>query len=234
MNKIRLLNNEEIRNNIGKFENGLKENNDDGRESWARYSSFDYCYNYFQDFSDKRDISAKQNIQNSCLHLAFYLASWGMLRGSSFLLQKSIKFYEHLIEYFSNLDKSYWIIDLPYSDQDIDKLLDCSNMIREILGENGKNKVSDTLVTKIMLGVFGNVPAFDSYFKNGSNLGILNRNALVSVNEFYNINNVVITNEARKIMTYDYSTGKASKRTYSKAKIVDMIYFIEGFRQSKK
>jgi hypothetical protein len=52
----------------------------------ARYASFDYCFNYFRSFREQdrtADIAAPQNLQMSCLQLGFYLASWGMLRGSS-------------------------------------------------------------------------------------------------------------------------------------------------------
>lgn len=59
-----------------------------------RYASFDYCYNYFQEFYENNNtkaLASKENIQMSCLHIGFCLASWGMLRGSSFLLQKSVE-----------------------------------------------------------------------------------------------------------------------------------------------
>lgn len=52
-----------------------------------RYSSFDYCYNYFYSFYKVNKISElanEKNLQNSCLQLGFYLASWGMFRPSSF------------------------------------------------------------------------------------------------------------------------------------------------------
>ena len=55
-----------------------------------RNTSFDYCYNYFK---TTEDLTA--DLEKSCLVLGFYLASWGMLRGSSFLLQKSIKYFHH-------------------------------------------------------------------------------------------------------------------------------------------
>jgi hypothetical protein len=54
-----------------------------GRLPDARYTSFDYCFNYFQPFRDQdrtKEIAARANMQVSCLHLGFYLASWGMFR----------------------------------------------------------------------------------------------------------------------------------------------------------
>jgi len=67
----------------------------------ARYASFDYCFNYFRSFREQgrtADIAAPQNLQMSCLQLGFYLASWGMLRGSSTLLRKSARHYEPVID----------------------------------------------------------------------------------------------------------------------------------------
>ena len=51
-------------------------------------------------------------LELSCLHLMTYLASWGMLRGASFLFDKSIYYYKDLIINISKLDKSYFEIDV--------------------------------------------------------------------------------------------------------------------------
>ncbi|EKM28037.1 hypothetical protein VCHENC02_6024, partial [Vibrio harveyi] len=37
------------------------------------------------------------DMEKSCLALGFYLASWGMFRGSSFMLEKSAKNFENLV-----------------------------------------------------------------------------------------------------------------------------------------
>lgn len=239
MRNIKLLDEKRIKENLGSFENGLLYAKDEGRHPMARYASFDYCFNYFQGFKNKKDIASKENIQNSCLHLAFYLASWGMLRGSSFLLQKSIKFYEPLIEYISQKDEDFWKIDVDnYNKNDnLEKLITCYKDIKEKLkDEKSKNRASDTLITKIMLGVFGNVPAFDNYFKVGSSLGIFNKRTLKQIIIFYNTNNYkdIISGEAKKVKTFEYYDGIKSKRQYTKAKIIDMIFFIEGYRKDKK
>lgn len=226
------INKQLIKNNLVDFERGLGDSKDDGRKPYARYASFDYCFNYFQGFKSKKAIANKDNIQNSCLHIAFYLASWGMLRGSSFLLQKSIKFYEPLIKYLSSKDDDFWKIDVPNYDKNsnIEKLLECKDFIKNILGENGKYNVSDTLITKIMLGVFGCVPAFDEYFKKGSGLKIFNKTSLLFINDFYKKNKELIFKEARRVKTFNYNTNIKSKRSYTKAKIVDMIFFIQGYK----
>ena len=42
--------------------------------------------------------AASSNMQLSCLQLGFYLASWGMLRGSTDLLKRSVKHLAPLVE----------------------------------------------------------------------------------------------------------------------------------------
>src|SRR4030042_1465332 len=86
----------------------------DGRKPDARYTSFDYCFNYFQSFRDLGKVAAiayTENLQLSCLQLGFYLASWGMYRGSSNLLQKSVLHLVPVVETIADTDPSFWEID---------------------------------------------------------------------------------------------------------------------------
>lgn len=53
----------------------------------ARYRSWEHCYLQFYKARTQNNV----DIDYLCLQLAFYLASWGMYRGSSFLLQKDYK-----------------------------------------------------------------------------------------------------------------------------------------------
>lgn len=78
-----------------------------------RYTSFDYCYNYFRTTND-----LTQDIEKSCLVLGFYLASWGMFRGSSFLLQRNIKHFCPTISYIEKIDASVWDIDVDNYNQE--------------------------------------------------------------------------------------------------------------------
>ena len=58
-----------------------------------RYKSWEYCYHSF--ISARNSSSPDYDILS--LHLAFYLASWGMYRGSSFLLQKDYKIHTPIL-----------------------------------------------------------------------------------------------------------------------------------------
>ena len=157
-----------------------------------RYTSFDYCYNYFKNTTD-----LNKDIEKSCLVLGFYLASWGMLRGSSFLLQKSLKHFQKLIEYYSTLDKEIWQIDINnYNYETNCKIIEIYNRTKEIIIL--ENNTHLTLVTKILLGVFGFIPAYDQYFcktfnelfKGKCGFSVVNHNSLNCLKEFYDKNTV--------------------------------------------
>ncbi|MHA1972493.1 MAG: hypothetical protein ACTSW1_05860 [Candidatus Hodarchaeales archaeon] len=202
-----------------------------GRKPNERYTSFDYCYNYFYSFyKDEKteQISNKENIQTSCLQLGFYLASWGMLRGSSFLLQKSSRHYVNLIEAISEMSPELWAIDVDtYNEDNLEILLKCKRRISIELGK--ENNPSDTLITKIMLGVFGNVPAFDQYVKKSFKIYKFDKRSLRKIKVFYENNKKTI--DEIKIPTIDFWNGNETSVLYPKAKIIDMYGFIEG--QSK-
>ena len=53
----------------------------------GRYRSWEHCYSHFMNARGRNDV----DYDYLSLQLAFYLASWGMYRGSSFLLQKDYR-----------------------------------------------------------------------------------------------------------------------------------------------
>jgi hypothetical protein len=204
----------------------------DSRQSAeGRSASFDYCFNYFQDFRERgciEAISERENMQLSCLQLAFFLASWGMLRPRSQLLQRSVKFHERLIVRIVQSDRKAWEVDIDsYSDENIDLLLCVKGGICEVLATAGVTD-TDTLVTKIMLGVYGNIPAFDRYFRKGLDVGTVNKENLKRIARFYQDHKSEI-DAYGPIHTLDFRTGVPTRRQYTKAKIVDMIGHVSGW-----
>ena len=85
---MKVLTEQRIRSSIQKFYSSIK--NDEN----ARYKSWEYCYKIF---GEKQNKIAPETIDLLCLHLGFYLASWGMYRGSSFLLQKDYKVHKDAV-----------------------------------------------------------------------------------------------------------------------------------------
>jgi hypothetical protein len=188
------------------------------RRATERYASFDYCFNYFQEQSDgglAAELASDANLETSCLQLGFYLASWGMYRGSTDLLKHSVAYLTPVIRAIAESPLEIWSIDSNgYSDANCSLILDVSKRIR---------------TASLMLGVFGSVPAFDTYFKRGSGLWTFNRSALSRLAKFYVGNSELI--ERYRVHTLDFATGSETTRLYSRAKVIDMIFFVEGARQ---
>jgi len=209
----------DIVGNVEKFKESSNPND--------RYTSFDYCYNYF-----RRTEDLTKDMEKSCLALGFYLASWGMFRGSSFLLQKSVKHFVPTVQFISSLEKSVWTIDVNnYNKENMHTIIEIYNQVKSNLIQD--NNADLTLVTKVLLGVFGFVPAFDNYFCNTFRVlsegecGFrrLNIKSLSFIQKFYEENKEEIDSLANNTHTTDFLTGKKTSIKYPKAKIIDMYGF---------
>jgi hypothetical protein len=77
-----------------------------------------------------------------------------------------------------------------------------------------------------MLGVFSNIPAFDGFFKKAFSFYSCNKSAIRKIAKFYSDNKNTI--DKYKIYTFDFVSGAETSRRYKKAKLIDMIGFIEG------
>ena len=194
------------------------------RKPTARYTSFDYCFNHFQSHRDHpAGLASPSGMELSCLHLGFYLASWGMLRGSTSLLRRSARHYAPVIKVIASASPTIWEIDAhAYDDQAINTIMQTASQIRSALPDGA----SGILVTKIMLGVFGCVPAFDTYFKKGFGVATFGKKALKKVTEFYRDNHEII--DAHRVHTLDFASGNETTWKYTRAKVIDMVFFVEG------
>lgn len=194
------------------------------RDPAARYASFDYCFNHFQAHRDRpADLMSPDRFEKSCLQLGFYLASWGMLRASSDLLQRSVRHYRPVIEAIASVAPEVWTTDAHnYGGDTIRLLQETAIQLRSALGGHASN----TLVTKIMLGVFGCVPAFDSFFRKGFRVSTFGWRSLAQIGEFYADNAELI--DKYRVPTIGFDTGTHTKLRYTRAKVIDMIFFIEG------
>ena len=201
----------------------------DGRTPGARYASFDYCFNHFQAFRDSGNtvaIADSENIQLSCLHLGFYLASWGMLRGSSDLLRRSARHLMPVVRAIAAMDIGLWELDAnEYNEANVERLMEQARILRR-----ANVGMSDTLVTKVMLGVFGSVPAFDTYvcrgFKRVLGVSGFGPKTLRSIGAFYHQNSGLL--DEYRVATLEFLSGEPTERLYTRAKVIDMAFFVEG------
>lgn len=132
--------------------------------------SWRHCYNAF---SANRNSSDESTMDYLALHLAFYLASWGMYRGSSFLLQKDYKVHIPVVKII--MEKRYDPLmgisaEELIKNENLTLLEEVSDRIRKAYADERPsfegmiNNATDTLVTKILLGTLGCVPAYDRYY----------------------------------------------------------------------
>lgn len=213
-------------------EAGLRYYDEVKKDSNARYLSWEHCYKTFIYYKGK--IVNREEVDFLSLHLAFYLASWGMYRGSSFLLQKDYKIhYDTILEIFKPEYEPLWSIKCQeYRNNENLKLLDqlCKN-IRDIYichraNIDGRNDVSDTLLTKILMGTLGCVPAYDRYFVNGISKNkvasaVFSMNSIVELALFYE-NNLNVLETVRSSVSCEYIE-------YPQMKILDMCFWQIGY-----
>ncbi len=198
------------------------------RKPTGRYASFDYCFNYFQSHLEEGrldDLLKGDALQLSCLHLGFYLASWGMLRGGTELLKRSVRAYAPVVEALVAAPAHLWTLDVDgYDEVAIKQMREFGKQLRFTLHD----RASDALVTKVLLGTMGCVPAFDRNFKKGFRCSTFGPKALRRIGQFYRDHADAI--EAGQERTLDFDTGQPTQRRYTRAKVVDMIFFVEGQR----
>ena len=197
---------------------------------YDRYASYDYCFNYF---NRSNSSCITNDMEKSCLSLGFYLASWGMFRGSSFLLNKSAQSFVPLIEYIASLENSAWDIDASNLHQNYEEVIEIYNKIKAILIPPSSSHL--TLTTKIMLGVFGSVPAYDRFFiksfkktfQGRCGFTSFNKNSLLCINDFYILNKNAIDNQSNSFRTIGFNDSSISY-PYTKSKVIDMYGFTKG------
>ena len=170
--------------------------NDTIKDDHGRYQSWIHCYKVYK---ENRNDKTENNIDYLALHLAFYLASWGMYRGSSFLLQKDYKVHKPIVEIILE-DKYTPLLGISaerlLEEENLNLLEEVSERIRTAYAKEqpsfeGKlNNTTDTLVTKILLGTLGCVPAYDRYYvqavkQYNVSAGAFNKNSVKDIANYY-------------------------------------------------
>lgn len=131
-----------------------------------RYRSWEHCYRFFREVKPSGLAAAREH---AALQLGFYLASWGMYRGSTFLLQHAYTIHLGVIDRLA-LPRFAPLWDREFGAEARDSelaplILDAVREIGDAYRQFGEP--TETLVTKILLGTFGCLPACDLYFIAG-------------------------------------------------------------------
>ena len=199
----------------------------------GRYRSWEYCYSHFIKARGSKDV----DYDYLSLQLAFYLASWGMYRGSSFLLQKDYKIHIPVVKELLS-EKYDTLAGIECSNlrkeskqkllQDINSFLEqyYDKIRREVKEQDLKNKLSFTLITKILMGTLGCVPAYDRYFIAGIKnkkvaTGNYNIKSIMQLVDFYEKN--------ADQLEYAREKMEIEGLLYPQMKMIDMGFWQIGF-----
>lgn len=199
-----------------------------------RYKSWDNCHQAF-------NVSGQSEIQT--LELAFYLASWGMYRGSSGLLQKNHLIHKGAVDILFSVDsqKLKCHQNNEVSIDNIKEILRLKNKLASYYssiyftkGYEEPKPISPTatLLSKIMLGTLGCVPAYDRYFKDGlKEMRMLNTSfSALSLSELFNF----IDKNSTEIENAQKLIKEQTNNHYPKMKILDMFFWQIGFDKEVK
>ena len=201
----------------------------------GRSRSWEHCYRVFRDA--RTDPSPDYDYLS--LHLAFYLASWGMYRGSSFLLQKDYKVLSPIVEEVlkHEYDCLFGVACADLREHEVQGSLEelykyIAKHFRpirdEVAGREVASSVSPVLVTKILMGTLGCVPAYDRFFQDGvATYKVTTReyslDSVLRLVDFYEEHNDRLEDARRGMQCEDL--------TYPQMKLLDMGFWQVGFEK---
>jgi len=213
------MNQSSISETILSFTNQLEDRN-------HRYLSWEHCYRYFRE--------PVVDVDKGCLHLSFYLASWGMYRGSSFLLWKDYLIHKQVVEKLLSVRDEFQNINFSsVSDSKLKDIISLSDWVTDCYKNNtglvnGKKRETvptQVLITKILLGTLGCVPAFDRFFVDGLSIHKISPKSfsvkgLEELVKFYLKHQDEIDEVGKKI--------KVGNEPYPTMKLIDMYFWELG------
>jgi hypothetical protein len=131
-----------------------------------RYRSWEHCYRFFQNVQSAGIVAQRDH---AALQLGFYLASWGMYRGSTFLLQHAYTVHLGVVDCLASSQFApLWEREFGAAADDgelVQVILDAAEAVGQAYRPFGQP--TETLVTKVLLGTFGCLPACDQDFIAG-------------------------------------------------------------------
>ena len=202
---------------------------------FSRNHAWHLCYQFFKDnykeiiIATHTQNNEKQNILDfAALNLAYYLINWGMGRNKVISNHNYRIYRELIVDLFikSNLHK-----DVNQENLDNAKSVITKWYQKYIHDDNKKNEEPwESLSTLIIMGIFGNVPAFTSNFKKG----IKKHNRYRDKHKYkkrlqniYNFENIEALKEFNKQENI-YNDELVNKWSYTREKLIDTCFYELG------
>lgn len=204
-----------------------------------RYISWKWCYQSFEKaFQEGATVDEKKR-DHLALHLGMYLASYGMLRGSSFLLDCDYTIHLGFVDNVLK-ERDLWEArnDMDRLHEKIDRILKFSKEIdnyyegKVLEFEEDKESKSElktntspsaTLVTKILMGTLCCTPAYDRFF----------------VGTFFKAQRKDLNEKSLEELFVFYNKYKNVFEPYEKMglppmRLLDMVFFESGLEETDK
>ena len=229
--------------NAEKFYEKLNKNSPNYKAN-HRFKSWEHNFSIFCEERQK----SNPDIDKLTIHLAFYLASWGMYRGSSFLLQKDYKIHEEVVKEIIKEEYDD-LVAIKFNDlkgENLEKMEKINSFLREhyrkIAEKEKDEKISDILITKILLGTLACVPAYDNYFQKGfrkfntlgsfsNKEGKLNERSILRIREFYEKYEKELE-EKREDFKISINNENVENK-YPQMKVLDMGFWQIGLEEER-
>ena len=250
------------------FDNAYEIEVSGNKISSHRYRSWEFCR---KAFLDARNVTLDKTAESTlALQLAFYLASWGMYRGSSFLLSLDYTVHKEIVKivmkdcYRELFDSDKLLFDedgrKTYLNLLFGNKMSGENKIEGVVcemrkwykawhikvlespvggmeennDEEEKTDISSVLITKVLMGVYGCIPAYDRYVMDGLKTQGINasfgRSAVKELLE-YTIENKGVSSNIEKVWKSIKEKSQCTDlepRNYTFMKVVDMLFWEIG------
>lgn len=205
---------------------------------YPRLKAWEFLWEYVWTFDGNwKALTSAKNIEITALHLGFYLANWGMYRGSSQLLKNSnLDLLKDLVKLlFSGSAPQLYELSLSdfYPSVEASQLKRNQALLDAVVAsikafQGTEISWTNTLVTKILLGIWGEYPALDRFF----NAGRVDRYPHVSsMREVSGKGLTALAGivEKNKLKFPELRTQK-SQLSYPAGRLLDMALFELGFQ----
>lgn len=207
----------------------------DDADSGGQARSFDHCWNYF-----RRTPHPADAMEASCYALGFFLASWGMYRGSTYLFRfTNASYLQRVVELIDDRGAEFRQLDLDAYGTDPAAIIEAFHDVENAMWpRRPAHQPTVVLRTKVIMGTLGFLPAFDQYFTAGirslynhdrrPSFSSVNERSVRAMADVYTANHDVI-DQLATTTTYTFGSDRRDGEAITKAKVLDMWGFQRGF-----
>lgn len=138
---------------------------------FSRAAAWNHLYVFIQDHLDElKDAKSDSDLYSrACAELAAYLAAFGMYRYSTKLMMTNKVIFAPVLHSLIQTASQQKVTPFQdrFSQDQIKALIEATRSALQKAAEDVPLAVTDTLVSKILHGTFGCIPAFDTFFVAG-------------------------------------------------------------------